>query len=89
MNAVTRFIAEPMPETKLVFSRLAKSKYFSKLDLTKGYFQVPLEEKSRNLTAFSTPWGLYHYKALPFGLVNSPAVFNRGMLDILRDVEGV
>ena len=89
LNAVTRFIAEPMPETKLVFARLAKSKYFSKLDLTKGYFQVPLEEKSRKVTAFSTPWGLYQYRALPFGLVNSPAVFNRAMREILRDVEGV
>ncbi len=47
----------------------------SKLDLMKGYYQVPLAESSRDLTAFVTPWGNFRFKVLPFGLKNAPAIF--------------
>ncbi|XP_037804900.1 uncharacterized protein LOC119599235 [Penaeus monodon] len=46
-------------------------------------------KKSRKITAFKTPCGLYQYKVLPFGLTNSPSVFNRCMRQVLGDISGV
>ena len=86
LNAVSRDDAEPMPEIESIMSNLSGSKYFTKLDLTKGYWQVPLEEKTKPLTAFSTPKGLFQYKVLSFGLKGSPATFNRMMRKVLKNI---
>ena len=53
--------------------------YFSNLDLLSGYFQMALEEKSQNLTAFITPLGLYKWKRLPMGLAFAPGAFQNLM----------
>lgn len=42
-----------------------------------GFHQVPMDEDSKELTAFTAELGTYHYNALPMGLVNSPAIFQR------------
>lgn len=89
LNALTRVDAEPMCDLRAIFARLAGSRIFSKLDLTKGFFQIPLDPASRKVTAFGTPDGLYQYTVLPFGLTNSPAVFNRMMRQVLQDIPGV
>ena len=69
--------------------KLAKDNYFSKLDLTKGYWQVPLTERAKPLTAFVTPNGLYQFKTMPFGLINAPASFSRVMRNLLRGMDCV
>ena len=89
INAIVQFEAEPMACQDAIFSRLAKSKFFSKLDLTKGFFQIPLDPSSRAYTAFATPLGLKQYRVVPFGLTTSPAVFNRVMRDVLGEIEDV
>ena len=58
LNNITVFDAEPKPNTEDIFTKLAGCKYFSKLDLSKGYWQVPLEKESKAKTAFQTPPGL-------------------------------
>ena len=89
LNSITKVDAEPMSDCRSIFARLAGSRWFSKLDLTKGFFQIPLDAESRKLTAFATPEGLFQYTVLPFGLNNSPAVFNRMMRQVLRGIPQV
>ena len=84
LNRISIFDAEPIPNTEEIFASLSKDKYFSKLDLTKGYWQIPLKEESRPSTAFSTPQGLYQFCMMPFGLVNAPASFSRIMRRVLK-----
>ena len=61
----------------------------SKLDLTKGYWQISMHPDSVEKTAFMTPDGAYEFVKLPFGLKNSAASFNRLMRLVLGDMEGV
>ena len=60
LNKITVFNPEPMPNPDKLFTRLSTSKFFSKIDLTKGYWQIPLSEESKNLTAFVTPEAHIH-----------------------------
>ena len=87
MNTVSD--AEPIPDQEEIFTALAKDHYFSKLDLTKGYWQIPLTENAKPRTAFITPNGLFQFKTMPFGLINAPATFSRVMRTLLRDLDGV
>ena len=72
-----------MLRSDYVFSTLAGSKYFSLLDVLKGYHQVEIEEADRGKTAFVSHKGLYQYKGLPFVLKNPPAQFQRLMDKII------
>ena len=60
-------------------------KYFCKMDLVKGYYQMPIEIDSRPITAFSTSSKHYQFKALSFGLANAPAAFQKAMNVELKD----
>ena len=79
INKLTIFDAEPLPNPDEIFSKLSKDQYFSKFDLSKGYWQIPLNSDDKAKTAFLTPNGLYQFKVMPFGLVNAPATFTRIM----------
>ncbi|KAI4885672.1 hypothetical protein NFI96_028253 [Prochilodus magdalenae] len=88
LNAVSAFDPYPMPRADELIERLGKAKVLSTLDLCKGYWQVPLSQSSRKLTAFRTPSGLYHFLTMPFGLHGSAATFQRLMDKVLRGTEG-
>lgn len=55
------------------------------MDLTSGFYNVPLFEDHKKYTAFSSPFGLHEYNRLPQGLTNSPATFMRMMMSIFGD----
>lgn len=86
LNKVTVFDSEPMPNVEEMFSKLSQYKYFSKIDLSKGYWQVPLSEEAKDMTSFETTKGLFRFKVMPFGLVCAPATFCRLMRKVLDGV---
>ncbi|KAI2644624.1 Retrovirus-related Pol polyprotein [Labeo rohita] len=84
LNEVSEFDGYPMPWVDELLDRLGRARYISTLDLTKGYWQVPLSESTKAKTAFSTPSGHWQYRTLPFGLHGAPATSQRMMDVVLR-----
>ena len=68
---------------------MSGAKYFSKLDLTSAYFQMPLDPASREYVTVNTHKGLFQYNRLPFGVASAPAIFQRQMETLPQGVEGV
>ena len=87
LNAVTKVDNEPMGNIEDILASLSHDEYYSKFDLTKGYWQIPMEENSKEMTAFTTEDGCYQFCKMPFGLVNSGATFNRMMRKLLSQAE--
>ena len=76
LNRISVFDAEPMPTADEIFAQLSGCNYFSKFDLSKGYWQVPMKDSDKDVTAFTTHRGLFRFTVMPFGLVNAPATFS-------------
>lgn len=85
LNARTVKDAHPLPHQADVLAAMGGNAFFSTLDLTSGYYNVPLHEDDKKYTAFSSPLGLHEYNRMPQGLCNSPATFMRMMLTIFGD----
>ena len=71
LNNVTKKDAYPIPKIEDLFTYLATAKVFSTIDLASGYYQIKMEEESRQYTAFSCDFGFYEYTVLPMGLTNA------------------
>ena len=87
MNAVTKKDVYPLPRIDDTIDRLQGASYFSSIDLASGYWQIEVDEKDREKTAFVTPDGLYEFQVMPFGLCNAPATFQRMMDLVLADLK--
>ena len=81
LNVVTKVKRFPLPKIKELMDRLGskQASFYGVIDLTKGYYQAPLCEGSKHLTAFITPNGLYEWNRVAMGLCGAPSYFQEAM----------
>ena len=77
VNSVIKTVSFPVPRMDDCTDNIGKAKYETKFDFLKGFWQIPLTDRAKEIAAFVTPDGLYQYKVMPFGMKNSPATFQR------------
>ncbi len=78
-----------MPTIEEIFSKLAGSTLFCKIDLSQAFQQLMLDEQSQELVTVNTSKGLFRVTRLVFGISSSPAVFQREMDNLLHGIPGV
>ncbi|MFO0001907.1 MAG: reverse transcriptase family protein, partial [bacterium] len=76
--------AYPAPQIEQTLDQLGKAKYYTSLDGEKGYHQVGMTARAKEISAFRSPFGLFQFLRMPFGLTNAPAAFQRMMDRILH-----
>ncbi|GBM73771.1 Transposon Ty3-I Gag-Pol polyprotein [Araneus ventricosus] len=87
LKKITKKDVYPLPRIDDALDCLAGAKIFSMMDLKSGYWQIEVDDKDREKTAFVTSDGLYEFKVMPFGLCNAPATFERMMDTVLRGLK--
>ena len=81
------FDPEPMPTAEHLFQKLNGDKYFTRIDLSKGYWQISIPEEDIPKTTFVTPDGSYEFLKMPFGMINSAATLKRAMKKLLHELD--
>eukprot|EP01129_Flabellula_baltica_P005312 TRINITY_DN1914_c0_g1_i1.p1 TRINITY_DN1914_c0_g1~~TRINITY_DN1914_c0_g1_i1.p1 ORF type:complete len:1797 (-),score=243.90 TRINITY_DN1914_c0_g1_i1:39-5429(-) len=79
LNNATVGDAYPIPKIEDIMSMLKGAEYFSSLDFKTGFYHLRIAEEDREKTAFSSPFGFFQWIAMPMGLKNAPASFQRAM----------
>ena len=88
VNDKTKSDSFPIPRIADCIDQIGNAKFVSTFDMLKGYWQVPLTQRAREISAFVTPSGLCQYKVMPFGMKNAPATFQRMVNKLVRDIDG-
>lgn len=86
LNLATADDRYPLPHLQDFAANLAGAKIFTVLDLVRGYHQIPMDEKDIKKTAIITPFGLFEYVRMPFGMKNSAQAFQRLMDSVFRGI---
>ena len=86
LNDATMSDGYGIPNIEECVNWVANNSVFSTFDCYKGYYAIPLEERTREMTAFVVPWGRFEWLGMPFGLKNAPAHYQRVMDEVLGDL---
>lgn len=89
MNAAIERKPFPLPRIGETIQRLEKFKSATTLDLSQGYYSIPICKKSQKLCTTILPWGKYTYQRLPMGVACAPDIFQSIMMDLLGDLDYV
>ena len=87
LNMVTEDDRYPLPHIQDFNGKLAGMRIFSVIDLIRGFHQIPMAPEDVPKTAIFTPFGLFEFLRMPFGLKNAAQAFQRLMDGILRDIK--
>ena len=87
INKYTQQNAYPLPTMHDQVTQISEYKYYSHLDLTSAYHQLPLHESERIYTAFEAQGNLYEFTRVPFGVTNGPPIFQREIDNCIRENE--
>lgn len=87
LNSVTAADKYSLPHIQDFTYHLTGSTVFTKIDLVKAYFQIPVAEGDRHKTAVTTPFGLFEFNRMPFGLRNAAQTFQRFVDAVLRGLK--
>lgn len=78
-----------IPTFEELITEIENAKFFSLLDARSGYHQIQMSQNSQQYLSFSTPFGNYTYKRMPFGICSAPEIYSRLMCDLTQDLPGV
>ena len=87
-NKVTKSDSYPIPGVDDCVDRVENANFVSKFDLLKGYWQVPLTTRVKEISAFATRDGLYQYKVMLFGMKKHATTFQRLINTVIYGLEG-
>ncbi|GFT57827.1 retrovirus-related Pol polyprotein from transposon 297 [Trichonephila clavipes] len=87
LNEITRAEFFPLPNMEEIVEKVSAAPYVTVMDLSKGYFQIPLTPRAQRYAAFATPFGTYIPKKMMFGLVCAPYYFCKLMAQVLEGLE--
>lgn len=87
LNKVTKKDAFPLKRPDCILNRVRQAKFLTSIDLRKAFWQIPLDETSREKTAFVAPGlGLFEFLVMPFGITNAPKTLQRTMEKVLGSI---
>ncbi|XP_076032468.1 uncharacterized protein LOC143020190 [Oratosquilla oratoria] len=86
VNAVTKRDSYPLPRLEECIDRVGGAHFITKLDLLRGYWQVPMTPRAQSISCFAALGKTYQCKVMPFGMTNAPATFQRLMNKITEDI---
>ncbi|GFN84804.1 Zinc finger protein, partial [Plakobranchus ocellatus] len=89
LNKLTIFDPQPMTPPADIFQGMEKDQYFSKIDLSKGYWQIPVRKEDIPKTAFVTMDCHYEFLRMPFEMMNSGATLTRAVKKLLCGMDNV
>jgi hypothetical protein len=89
LNRVCALDPEASYSADDIFNKLGGCNTYSKFDFSKGYYQIPLQNQSKELTTFACHRGKFKFEVLPFGLSSAPMTFNRVMRKLLAGSKGL
>ena len=89
LNKVLKRAHYPFPVLEDILPRLSKARVFSIVDVASGFWHVELDESSSLLTTFSTPFGNFRWKRLPFGIATAPELFQMRLDAAINKLKGI
>ena len=89
LNKALRRKVYPIPKIQDIFLRRKRFRFLSKMDLSMQYYTFELDDESKEVCTFATPFGLYRYKRLPMGIKCAPDIAQNVMEKILKDINDI